>query len=142
MEIKKRNVIINLLLILVPIIIIFLLSHNTIKDNNEKNNYLEKNGLFTIGKVIEYGARTGGVNGGSSAFIKIAYKVKGIEYKIESDYNVPSENGPEKGSEFMALYLLNEPENCALLFDYPIKDSLDYKHYIEEFKTKRPTLGN
>lgn len=128
----------NGLIVLVICLIVFLvLGHNTEVRNKARNKYLEENGLYTIGKVIEYYPKT---ITGESQYIKISYKVQGKEYQVSSGYNVPFKDGPEEGELFMAMYLPNEPEECALLYDYPIKDSAVYKRYIEEFKTNPPKL--
>jgi len=39
--------------------------------------------------------------------------------------------------EFLVLYLPEKPKNAIMLFDYPIKDSADFKRYVREFKLKR-----
>lgn len=136
MEKNQRNMNGPILLV-VSLLAIGIMMHYTKNKNESQNKYFMENGLYTIGKVIEYSAHT---ITGSSAFTRISYKVNGVEYQVESDYNVPGQNGPAKGEQFMAMYLPNEPEKCALLFDYPVKDSSDYKRYIEEFKKNPPKL--
>ena len=125
------------ILLIVSLLVIAVMMHITKNNIESQNKYFEENGLYTISKVIEYSAHT---ITGSSAFTLISYKVNGIEYQVESNYNVPGQNGPKEGEMFMAMYLPNEPEKCALLFDYPIKDSSDYKHYIAKFKNNPPKL--
>ena len=127
----------SLFFLIATLLIIAVMMHINQNNIDSQNNYFEENGLYTISKVIEYSAQT---VTGSSAFIRISYKVNNFEYEVESDYNAPSKNGPKEGSLFMSIYLPNEPEKCALLFDYPVKDSSEYKHYIKEFKKNRPKL--
>ena len=128
----------NGLIVLILCLIVFLIArNNTIINKDSQNKYLEKNGRYTIGTVIEYGSHN---FSGSSQYIVISYKVQGIEYQTNSDYYVPFKNGPKEGEMFMAMYLPNEPKKCALLFDYPVKDSSDYKRYAEEFKKNPPKL--
>lgn len=123
-------------------IIAFIIFRYNVRNRNERElSDFESRGVFTLGQVIEYSAGTYGTNGGSSAFLKFSFKVQGVEYTEASDYGVPEDNGPAKGSLFMAIYLPNEPRKCALLLDYPVKDSSDYRRYMEEFKEKRPTSG-
>jgi hypothetical protein len=119
------------------LIIFLVVGHNTDVTNKAENKYLEENGLYTIGKVVEYFPKA---FTGESEAIKISYKVNGKEYQVFSHYYVPFKDGPEKGELFMAMYLPNDPEKCALLYDCPIKDSSDYKRYIEEFKKHPPKL--
>nr|WP_297165627.1 hypothetical protein [uncultured Dysgonomonas sp.] len=40
------------------------------------------------------------------------------------------------GNQYLMIYDTLNPENCQILFDYPIKDSSDFIRYLEEFKTK------
>jgi hypothetical protein len=129
------------ILILVSLIGLFFMTHYYKNKRIVQNKLFEEKGLFTIGKVVEYGARTYGPYGGSSAFIKFVYNIYAIEFKTESDYNVPENNGPKKGEQFMAIYLPDKPDECALLLDYPVKDSADYKRYIEEFKKNPQPLN-
>ena len=125
-------------IILIICLIVFLVARQSnIISTKDRNKYLEENGLFTIGKVIEYSAHS---ITGSSQYIIISYKVNGLEYQVSSGYYVPFKNGPESGEMFMAMYLPNDPKKCALLFDYPVKDSSDYKKDIEEFKKYPPKL--
>ena len=128
----------NGLIVLVICLIIFLIaSHDTDINNKARNQYMEENGLYTIGKVIWYSEKT---VTGESQFIEISYKVMGVEHQVSSGYNVPFKDGPKKGERFMAMYLPYEPEKCALLYDCPVKDSTDYKRYIKEFEKNPPKL--
>ena len=133
----KQEKLNSLFFLIAIVIVIAIMMHVTRNDNESQNKYFEENGQYTMAKVVEYGAHT---VTGSSQYIVISYKVNGKEYQVHSDYNVPFDNGPEAGEMFMAMYLPNEPEKCALLFDYPIKDSSDYNRYIEEFKKNPPKL--
>jgi len=129
------------ILLVIGIIALIVFRYNVYNQNEKMIGDFERFGTFTLGKVIEYNTKTYGPNGvGSSPSIKFSYRVQGIEYLEESDYNVPNENGPNGGCLFMAVYLPNEPQKCVLLLNYPVKDNVDYKKYIEEFKTKRPKL--
>lgn len=139
---QKKSINMNApVLILVSLLGIIFLRNYQHNKSESHNKRFEENGLFTIGTVVEYGARTYGQYGGSSAFIKFVYKVDGIEFKTESDYFVPDNNGPQKGENFLAIYLPDKPDQGALLLDYPVKDSSDYKRYIEEFKKHPLKLG-
>jgi hypothetical protein len=133
----KREKLNSLFYLVVIVLVIALMMHFTKNNNESQNRYFEENGRYTICKVIEYGAHT---ITGSSAYTRISYKVNDLEYQVESDYNVPFMDGPKPGELFMGIYLTNEPEKCAFLFDYPIKDSTDYKYCIEKFKNNPPKL--
>jgi len=131
-----------LVFILGAVLFLFLWSKYSKNQSEAQNKQFEESGVYTIGKVIEYYGRTGGTNGGSSAFIRFAFMIDGVEYDEESGGDVPSEDGPEAGTQYMAIYLPNDPKKCALLLDYPIKDSTDFKKYMEIFKTNPPKLGD
>jgi len=133
----KRQKLNSLLYLVAIVMVIAVMIYFTKSNNESQNKYFEGNGIYTIATVIKYSAHT---ITGSSAFTKISYIINGKEFQVESDYNVPFDNGPMPGAMFMAIYLPNEPEKCALLFDYPVKDSSDYKRCIEEFKKNPPKL--
>ena len=130
------------IILITGIIALLVFRYNVRNQNERENSDFDKKGVFTLGKVIDYSARTYGTNGGSSAFLKFSFKVQGVKYTAESDYNVPDDDGPKSGSLFMAVYLPNTPKKCALLLNFPVRDSSDYKRYIEEFKVNRPKLRN
>lgn len=111
------------------------------KQYKDKNNNLEKFGMFTIGRVVQYDRKNYG-QAGSSPEIKFSYLVHGKYYLAESDYSVPNENGPQEGSFFMAIYLPNNPQIGILLLDYPVKSAGDFNKYMEEFKIKHPRIQN
>ena len=124
------------------IIIVIIIYVYTVRTRYEgRNSTLEKFGAYTIGEVEEFFPVNYGGGVRTSPEIKFYYNVNGKEYLEESFYNVPDKNGPMKGSLFIAIYLPNNPENCILLLDYPVKDSSDYKNYIEQFKSNPPKLN-
>lgn len=41
-----------------------------------------------------------------------------------------------EGGLYLVIYDTLSPKTCHMLFDYPIKDSIDFRRYLEEFKTK------
>jgi hypothetical protein len=139
---KMNQGIIGIISLVIIAGIIYFLSHKQKEGYDTKIEYIEEHGVYSIGRVIEY-STTNEVNLGMTGFIRISYiindKISETSYN-SSDYPVPIENGPEIGKEYMVIYLPNEPEKCAMLFNYPIKDSLDYKRYLEEFKINRPKL--
>ncbi len=132
--------------LLVCIFIIIVISKYMQQSRQAQIEYMEDNGAYTIGKIIEYSPSTLIGLGGSPQSIDFSYSVQGKEYETrynDGDYPVPNKDfGPKEGKLFMAIYLPNKPEKCALLFDYPVMDSADYKLYFEAFKIKRPKLGN
>jgi uncharacterized protein YxeA len=129
------------IIILIVLIIIFIIISNYKHQQYKGKNYaLEESGIFTLGQVIKYKPKTYYSFSAQPAFIRFSFKVKNKDFLGVSNYNVPEENGPQEGSLFIAVYLPSNPNECALLLDYPVKSIGDYNKYIEEFKTNRPKL--
>jgi 23S rRNA A2030 N6-methylase RlmJ len=42
-----------------------------------------------------------------------------------------------EGDRFLVLYLPEKPKTAVMLFDYPIKDSVEYKRYVNELERIR-----
>ncbi len=145
-EANKKKGMHGLIVLLSSIFIVIVISKYMQQTRHAQIEYMEDNGAYTIGKIVEYSSSTQvGIGNGYPQAIDFSYSVQGKEYETrysDRDYPVPKDYGPKEGEQFMAIYLPKEPEKCALLFNYPVKDSANYKKYIEKFKTKRPTLGN
>ena len=127
-------------LVILSILTIILLSYQTRQQNLYLIDRFEKEGQFTIGKVAEYEPRTGGTSGGSSAFLKISYTINGLGYVSECSGFIPADDGPREGEKYVAIYLPSEPKKCTLLLDFPVRDSLEFKNYMNIFKLNRPRL--
>jgi len=105
------------------------------------------NGDFTIGKLIEYSQRSGTVitpnntvnQPGNPPFIKFKYTAKNIEYMNRYDantYKIPY-NKIKEGAEYLVVYYNKNPQKSRMLFEYPIKDSTDFKKSVKEFEEMR-----
>jgi hypothetical protein len=128
------------ILIIVSVLTIIWLSYRTHQQNLSLIDRFEKEGLFTIGKVVEYEPRTVGRSGGSSAFLKISYTINGLSYISECSGFIPETDGPKEGERYVAIYLPSEPRTCTLLLDYPVIDSLEFNKYMNAFKLNHPKL--
>lgn len=122
---------------------IFYVISKSQKESIDSNvEYMEQNGKYTIARIVEY-STLGNVNLGPLGSMYISYTIDGIKYETtynSHDYPVPTENGAKVSGDYMAIYLPDKPEKCAVLYNYPVYDSSDYKRYINEFKITRPKL--
>jgi hypothetical protein len=117
----------------------FISSQNNLHEKRIEE--LRRTGIYTVGCVVDYHARTYATYGiNQLESITFFHNLQNKIYSLESELSVPPTDGPQKGSLFMAIYLPSDPHIGGLLLDYPIKDSTDFKRYIEEFKKNPPVL--
>lgn len=133
----------GLIVMAVCAIAAIVMTHKVNNTRTSNNDYMLEHGAYTIGRIIQYLPSSYGTNVGPTSSIIVCYSVNGKEYTStynDYDYPVPYESGPEKGQMFMTMYLPNNLGKCAVLYNYPVHDSSDYKRYMEEFKVSRPKL--
>jgi hypothetical protein len=104
----------------------------------EKDVLIQKPG-YCIGIVDFY------AYGHPSSHITFEYTVSNIKYYAsygdgQNGWSVPNYKGYKTGDQFMVQYDLNNPNTARMLFNYPVKDSTDYKRYVEQFNTTPPVL--
>lgn len=120
--------------------------------SRNETKHIFNNADFSIGKLIEYSKGSGTVitpnnvvnEPGNPPFVKFKYAVKNIEYMNRYDantYNIPG-NIIVEGKEYLVVYYNKNPQKSRMLFDYPIKDSIDFERSVKEFeKTRKYRLG-
>lgn len=144
-ELDKKRGINGIALLITCAVIIYVVGNMTQQNRNARIGLMEDTGAYTIGTVISYDEDASvGIGNGAPQSIRFSYRVNNAVYETkysDREYPVPPSYGPKPGSRFMAIYLPNDPEKCAMLFNYPVRDSLVYKGYLMEFKAQRPTLG-
>nr|WP_297165631.1 hypothetical protein [uncultured Dysgonomonas sp.] len=130
MEEDKRK---SLLFFIGLFAIIGLLALMIIWGRKSVGQQIERNTGYAIG-TYQYmsGLPT---KGGTYLFISFDAKNKRFE-NITIKGKLTSNTKALKGDLFLVIYDTLNPENCQILFDYPIKDSSDFIRYLEEFKTK------
>ncbi|WP_163264515.1 hypothetical protein [Dysgonomonas sp. 216] len=72
------------------------------------------------------------------ASIYFSLDINDLIYKKQKDKGL-SNNKYKKmkiGERYMVVYDTTNIENCILLVDYPVRDSIDYFRYMEEFKNQ------
>ena len=85
----------------------------------------------------------------SGAQINYTFFVNGKEYDNQysnrqggKEWKIPASGNYNKGDQCMVQYNKSDPDknpqSSRMLFDYPVKDSNDYKNYVNQFKTNPP----
>jgi len=126
------------------IFLIKLQFHNTYK---AKDNVmiLFKKGSFSIGEIdgVDY---SGGATGGYMTDIIYSYDINNKKYSnylnsfTANEISKESKNiylsfdNSHKGERYLVIFEENNPKNSILCLDRPIKDSLNYMHYITDIK--------
>lgn len=114
--------------------------YNSISTQKEYAMNIEKNIGYAIGGYV----RTA-VNRSIRATTYYNY----INFKIDNrDYHDITIKGitygsldAKKGDQFLVIYDKLDPEICQMLFDYPVKDSTDFKRYLNGFKKTPLDVG-
>ncbi|WP_429412741.1 hypothetical protein [Roseimarinus sediminis] len=100
--------------------------------NNKDEQEIMKKGEFAIGTVVGI-SKTGWYSRANVSFSFYCDTQKIV--KPLSKY--PSNIKVQRDERFLVTYLPNNQKKAIMLFDYPIKDSTDYKRYVKEFEQKR-----
>lgn len=137
MELKRKKKMENIILGIIFIIAVVGYNVRT-KEKEEYQKKLLANASYSIGEVSKYFPQKMRIlNGtGKSANVEYHFMANAKEYinKYEaSDAKVPDE-GVSVGEKFLVLYLKDNPEESRMFFDYPVKDSTDFKRYVKEFE--------
>jgi len=93
-------------------------------------NYFEPGG-FSTSKLINYSFFINGKKYGN----QYSNRAGGKKWKI------PISGDYKQGDQYMVQYNKDNPScmTCSrMLFDYPVKDSSDYRRYVNEFDTNPP----
>lgn len=137
MELKRKKRMENIILGI--IFICFLIWYNVrTKEKEEYQKKLLANASYSIGEVSKYFPRKMKVFNGTGRDAKIEYHFiadakEYIKKYTASVAKVPDE-GVSIGEKFLVLYLKDNPEESRMFFDYPVKDSIDFKRYVKEFE--------
>jgi len=162
---KKKIALYVLLAFLISIGLLIILYISDINNENRLEQRF-KFGKFTIGEIIssEYSKllqekmirsdrkiKTAAIGSLAQISSRSSYQIITFAYKIDGkslitknssqDYPNDLHKEPLIGDKYLAIYLLDKPEDCALLFNYPIKDSTDYIKYVDFFKTHTPRFN-
>ena len=117
------------------------------KRKGDLRKKISNNIEYSIGTVTKY---VGGHRGvivfnvkvtQGDPIINISFKVDTLQINTKSKGLLKSNMGGSVGKSYVVVYDATNPENCILLFDYPVNDSTDFARYMKEFKTNPPKLG-
>lgn len=108
---------------------------------------IKENTAYAIGVYDGY-VTTHSRGGGTSVFVsffdndKYYHKkpIRGLKGQYNGDPEITLDQAyykvAKKGEKYLVIYSKKDPDLCQILFDHPIKDSTDFKNYMNEFKTK------
>lgn len=116
--------------LLIGILLASLFIYSKINKNNQ--DIAINKGIPTIGTVTESAppAFFGG------AHTNFTFYTKSNQRVFISGFKRPNDKINE-GDKFLVLYLREKPKTAVMLFDYPIRDSVEFKKYVNEFEQKR-----
>ncbi len=97
---------------------------------------IEEHPAYSIATILKYGRGRGT---GTIAVITFTDN-KNHLVKTPASRIYDEIKGVVAGDQFIVAYDATNPEQCILLTNYPIKDSVDFHRYIEEFKVNPPRL--
>lgn len=128
----KKGTIIGFTILLIICVICYFYNRSTLREEAEN---ISSKPIYTIGLFTDYNSGGAGMYGSTSGYVKILFiandKLIEVEPRISRQTSTQ-----EVGKKFLVIYYKDNPTECLLLLDYPIKDSTDFKRYLEEFKTK------
>jgi hypothetical protein len=78
------------------------------------------------------------------AYVEFSYRLDStliVNHYSENSFYIP-EAGVRVKEKYMVALDKNSPHNSFILFNYPIKDSTDFKRYLKGFKFNPPKFDN
>ena len=138
MKSKKKGMIGFIVFVLCIVGIIFF--KNFFKKETEG---IMKKGEYTTGTVLVFSSSKPTIHTsktvnqpGQAQSIKFEYFVNGKKYIHTYGGNkgyVP-DKGVKIGQKYLIKYLKINPQKSRILFDFPVKDSVDFIRYLEKFE--------
>ncbi|MDX8338182.1 hypothetical protein SLH46_03235 [Draconibacterium sp. IB214405] len=142
----KRNKWIKRIFTISIIILTVIVGMNHRNNGKSEKENLLKNGLFAIGEIIDYSSPKSALaapnvsSTGKPAELQFSVRINEQEYICDYDEwsgEIPHE-GIEVGNKYLVLYPKDfSSKEFRMQFDYPIKDSTDFKRYVVEFEKRR-----
>ncbi len=141
MKIEKQTKDKKFLQIYLPIILCICGIVYIVSDKDITVNSIAKNREYSIATIIKYSGP--GIKHSSSS-LRIAFYDSNRNADIETVAylgTTPRDVKNKIGDRYVVIYNRNNPEQCILLAEYPIIDSLDFMQYKESFKSSPPDLN-
>ncbi len=145
MNIKNKKMYEYIIAAIIFIITIIVVSRSQQEQKDFKNDLL-MTGKLTIGEVIFFQKSRGalfvkGIANNAGKRSKVSFYFTINDQKITNTYEkshayVPND-GIKQGDKYLVAYKRDDPNKNLMLFDYPIKDSTDFKRYVKEIKQMR-----
>ncbi len=108
---------------------------------DKKHEKIMKNCFYSyayVTKVYKYGELSKGsrYNGASLPMVDFYYEINGHKYYAKRTIT-NTVKVVEKGDKYLLIVSKEDIEKNILMFNYLIKDSVDFKRYVEEFEQRR-----
>jgi hypothetical protein len=114
------------------VLVLSIFSYLYLKENTGKK--IKENLGYAIGSFQS--AITGGPITNTNIFFSFETSDFTKMDRVFTKGKITGYKNAQEGDKYLVIYDTTAPENCQILFDYPINDSTDFKRYLEEFKTK------
>jgi hypothetical protein len=126
---KKTNFIVFVICVLLVLILGYYLKREA--------EIIKEKGKLSIGTVLVFDGSKPTITGlnqpGRTRSVKFEIVVEGKKYFVNNSnfsFSRIPRNGVEVGQKYLVKYLESDPRKRLMLFDYPIRDSSDFKNYI------------
>lgn len=96
---------------------------------------IEQNIGYAVG-IFESKIQNKSLYGPTTTDILISFRANGKRWNTNIKGKSVDNEKAQKKALYLVVYDTLNPENCQILFDYPIKDSSDFLEYLEQFKNK------
>lgn len=131
----------GILIVILFIGAIIFVQHSDKKSKMKREN-LNLMGGLSIGEFTGrsyYTTNGGGVNAISYSFIVNLKEFTGADTRCDEDSPNASDafhssKKADVGDRFLVLYDMDNPDKSIIRLDYPVKDSADFKRYVNEFE--------
>ena len=115
-----------------------LIMHNLDKDETDE---IYNNPDFSIGLITQFFSSRPTVYApkivnqpGQSSMVHFKFSIDSINYEMTQSaayYTYTPSDSVEIGEKYLVIYHKKQPEMCRILFDCPIRDSSDFRGYID-----------
>ena len=118
---------IGFVILIGSIVLIYLIVSN---NDKKKHQQLISRGIYAIAEISFYKPRDA-----RPSKVRYTFVIKGQIYKDSQSSRIPSE--VKVGNKYFLLVNEEDYKKTEIFFNYPIKDSTDFKRYVKEFEEKR-----
>ena len=126
----KRTTIIEISAVFIVLVLLFFLDHF----NKDINKEIFRTGKLAIGVFIRFDTQFVGF---SRSYYYYYYNELGIKFSPVNSENMPNSNQRKNIKEGDCFLVIYDENGSSIFFDKPIKDSIDFKKYNQEFEQMR-----